>query len=309
VTVALTLDELCRLAHHGSSGGVPRGGVPDWALGCFRRRSITYFTGATDTSTCVYWLQTRGLTADLRLPAGPPDARSLAAVEGGLASARWDGDRMVWSDWTSFQLHDRWPEPGILRRVGDCLIEHAPSGAYVEDWRVQPSPPGPLLGLRLIEERDADRGEVLHRGGGLVVCGRHAALVRGRPHPLPPGCALADIVGAGVQDRALARAALACEASYGTRAPDAGDFVVKASTDPEREGSALLALDGFTLDAVSGRVVQRAREDGRALERLFMLETAEFGFGFPIDTPATAEARGWLERESSTLLAAAVSPK
>jgi len=302
----MRLEELCARVRRPPPSA---GGAPAWALGCFRRRSITYFSGETDTSTRVYWLQTRGLTADLRLPAARPSGGALGDVEGGLASTRWDGERMSWSDWTSFQLHDRWPEPGVLRRVGDCLIEHAPSGAYVEDWRFQPSSPGPLLGLRLVEERDAERGagEVLHRGGGLVVCGPHAAFVRGRPRPLPvaEGRTLADVARAGATDRALLRAALACEASYGTRTSDDDPFVVEASTDPRREGGTLLALDGFTLDGTGERVVQRAREDGRAIERVFTVETAEPDFAFPVATPATPDARRWLEREAGLLLAAA----
>jgi len=46
------------------------------------------------------------------------------------------------------------------------LIEYAPSGAYVEDWRLQPSGDGPLIGMSLLEERDAKTGQVTHRGGG-----------------------------------------------------------------------------------------------------------------------------------------------
>jgi hypothetical protein len=319
----MTLDELVALAQRASREVPSGGGAPDWALGCFKRRSITFFSGATDTSTQVYWLQTRGLTADLRLPGDRPAAGGLgmsgdptidtwlglAIAEGGLARSSWNGQRMTWSDWTSFQLHDKWPEPGVLRRVGDCLIEQAPSGAYVEDWRFQPTGAGPLLGLRLTEERDLDRGEVLHRGGGLVVCGRHAAFVRGRPNPLPQGRALMDVVKAAANDRPLLRAAFAFEASYGTRAPDGSAFAIHASTDPRREGGPLLAMEGFSLDLPRRRVVQHAREDGRTLERLFTLDTAEADFPFHLETAVTPEARRWLEREADTLLAAATSPR
>src|SRR5688572_5829993 len=83
----------------------PGAGVPEWVLGCFRRRSITYFTGAEDARTEVIWLQSRGLTADFRR--APPrvavtsraelsrlgldDLLALSRVEGGLARTRWDG--------------------------------------------------------------------------------------------------------------------------------------------------------------------------------------------------------------------------
>jgi hypothetical protein len=269
---------------------LPRRGpsVPDWTLGCFRRRSITFFDGRTDDATRVYWLQSRGLTADLRLSPGRPDRAladctaaeraALAEVEGGLAATRWDGELMSWSGWTAFQTRDKWPEPGILRRVGDCLIEHAPSGAYVEDWRLQPSAPGPLVGLRLVEERLGD--QVVHRGGGLIVCGDHAALVLGRPH-----------LGA--------EALFAFEASYAVRR--GGELVVVASTLPEREGQPLLPEDGFTLDG--DRVVQRIGPR----QRLFTVDTLEARHTFRPETSATAEARAWLARESGTLLAHARS--
>ncbi len=104
----------------------------------------------------------------------------LVQAEGGTAQTEWNGASMRWLGWQAFQLRDKWPETGCLRRIGDCLIEFAPNDAYVEDWRLQPSSPGPMIGLQLIEERVPATGKVTHRGGALVVCGDHAALVRGR---------------------------------------------------------------------------------------------------------------------------------
>jgi len=297
----MTLEDLVALAHRRCLAACRDGGAPAWTLGCFKRRSITFFSGITDDSTQVYWLQTRGLTADLRLPAGRRLAGDAAAIEGGLARARWDGQRMTWFDWTSFQLHDRWPEPGVLRRVGDCLIEHAPSGAYVEDWRFQPSATGLLLGLRLLEERDVDRHEVRHRGGGLVVCGQHAAFVRGRARSLPAGGRLADVLRDAGGDPSVLGAAFAFEASYARREPSGG-FTVVASTDPRRRGASLLQLDGFEIDPTDGGVVQRVREDGRGLERRFTLDTAVPDFEFRLDTFAAPEAHSWLAGEADALL-------
>jgi hypothetical protein len=139
---------------------VPDQSVPGWTLGCFRRSSISFFSGESDHSTLVLWLQSCGLTADLRLDPDRPKLRTreelfdlslealtrLAAAEGGLSPSRFTPSEgaqdaelsgvMTWLDWTAFQTHAKWPEPGLLRRVGDCLIEFAPSGAYVEDWRL-----------------------------------------------------------------------------------------------------------------------------------------------------------------------------
>jgi hypothetical protein len=313
----VTLDELVGRCARVAAGG----GVPVWTLGCFRRRSITFSTGASDAETRVMWLQSRGLTADLRLPAGYPRLTgaaplaelgpevlvALAEAEGGLARTLWDGRAMSWSDWTSFQTHDRWPEPGLLARVGDCLTEHAPSGAYVEDWRLQPSAGGPLIGLRLIEERDADAGRVRHRGGGLLVCGDHAALVRGRPAPLPLTGTIAEIVRAHGRDRSLMRAVFAFEASYATRSGD-GTFIVGASTDPLRIGHALLDPTGFAHDERDGVVIQRTHEGGAPVERLFTIDTLEANVAFPLATEASAEGQRWLAREGPALLARARRP-
>jgi hypothetical protein len=305
-----SLLELC--ARLGPRG---HGGVPPWTYGCFRRRSITYFTGQSNTTTQVFWLQSRGLTADLRLPAGlprierlaqasPADLLALAECEGGLARTAWQpsaetalAGTMAWSDWTALQLHDKWPEPGRLCRVGDCLVEHAPSGAYVEDWRLQPSADGPLVGLHLLEERSLDGAVVHHRGGGLVICGDHAALVRGRPAPLPTALRLDDFVRAHLHDEGALAAAFACEASYGVRGP--GGFTVTASTNPGRQGQALLDLDGFAYDQARDLVVQRSLREG--VERLFSIDTLAAQVSFSPATPATPEAEAWLLREGRTL--------
>src|SRR5271166_782727 len=216
----MTLQELAGLACAQRSGA-----APDWMLGCFRRRFITYYTGASDTSTEVYWLQSRKLSAEVRIPARRPDPRgrasygdysheelkALADVEGGIAETAWDGEIMHWSSLVAFQLHQKWPEPGLLRRIGDCMMEFAPSGAYVEDWRLQPSRPGPVVGLRLLREFNVESGAVTHSGGGLVVCGDHAALVLGRPRALPPCGRVSELIrdsaGSSLQD------VFSCEAS------------------------------------------------------------------------------------------------
>jgi hypothetical protein len=315
----MDLMELC--AMHGSAP--MSGGVPAWTLGCFRRRSITFFNGDSDDSTLVVWLQSRGLTADLRLAADRPKPKTrealgdlslaeltrLAEVEGGISHTRFEptasgielAGTMNWPDWTSFQLHAKWPEPGVLRRVGDCLIEYAPSGAYVEDWRLQPSGDGPLVGLRLLEERSGKSGQVLHRGGGLVIAGEHALLVRGRAVELPPAERLAELLERALGDRRLLDAIFGFEASYARR-DGTGRYVVAASTSPWREGQLLLALDGFSLE--DGTVVQKAREASGVVERRFRIDTLEPSYEDWLATPATSAAVDWLATEASTLLRA-----
>jgi hypothetical protein len=301
-------------------GGVAAGTAPaaDWACGCFFRRSITFFDGRTDATTQVVWIQSRGLTFDLRILPGRPRLRGLddlprasvdelvllAEAEGGLATSTFTvGSRaltgtMDWGCWVRAQIHDGWPEPGELCRAGDCLIEFAPSGAYVEDWRAQPSAPGRLLGLTLLTEIDVETGAVLHAGGGLVVAGDHVGLVRGRPSPLPSAPRLTDLVREHAADLDSLRRVFAFEASYATGAAD-GTYVVRASTLPFRENEAL-GLDGFSLEK-DGVVVQRFLEQGRRRERRFRVETNE-PFPATVATPAESSAERWLDAEASTLL-------
>ena len=175
----------------------PEKSVPDWMLGYYKRRSITFANGTTDLSTHVCWFQSRNFTIDLRLPVdsrpgmaeewdapGVAERQTLADYEGWEALCDWHGDTLSWHTVTSLQVNNRWPEPAILKRIGNCMIEFAPSGAYVEDWRLQPSEPGPLIGLRLIEEREVISGRLRHQGGGLIVCGDYAAMVLGRANPV-----------------------------------------------------------------------------------------------------------------------------
>lgn len=278
--------------------------VPIWTLGSWRRRSITFANGSTDLGTRVFWLQSGGLTADLRLPARrfeTTSALACALLEGGAARTAWDGTRMSWSEWTSFQLHDKWPEPAHLTRIGDCLIEIPPSGIYVEEWRLQPSEPGLLAGLRLIEERDVQSGAVLHRGGCLIVTGDHAALVKGRPRPLHGATSVKHHVEQNLGNAAVLTDIFAFEASYATRSVD-GAFVVAASTRQEHEEHSVIELTGFSLEAATGRVRQAVREGGRDVERLFEIDTLEEQHAFPLTTRASESATRWLSNERETLL-------
>jgi hypothetical protein len=275
--------------------------APDWLIGCFRRRSITFFSGQCDASTEVYWLQTRGICADIRVSPHRPRARGrvslhdfteselalLAQAEGGAARTKWNGASMRWFGWQAFQLHDKWPETGCLRRIGDCLIEFAPNDAYVEDWRLQSSSPGPVLGLQLIEERVPKTGKVTHCGGALIVCGDHAALVRGRPG------------GAQIPELEL----FSCEASYAVRDPASGDFTIALSTNPLREGQILCIHDGFELDHEAQQVRQRVEVDGELRERVFTVDTLEPQHHFRRSSDVSAGTAAWMASEAETLLA------
>jgi hypothetical protein len=315
----MTLGELARTSGHEASRS-----APDWLIGCFKRRAITFFSGETDVETSAYWLQTRGLSADIRVQPDRPDVAgrsslhdcdssefaALVASEGGVSETEWDGERMKWLGWTAFQLHSKWYESGRLFRIGDCLIEIEPNGAYVEDWRLQASGDGPVIGLSLVQEKVCATGRITHHQGGLIVCGDHAAFVRGRPNGGMLQGRLSDIVGAGAGlSRSIVDEIFSCEASYATRVSGQDSFTVCLSTNPLREGAELISLDGFSYDPVTKLVTQEAEECGVLLERTFTVDTIEPSFRTQLSTPVTRQVHDWLQQESDTLLAYAELPR
>lgn len=289
-----------------------QGGVPDWMLGYFKRRSISFANGLTDSTTHVCWFQSRHFTIDLRLPleqVQPPprnwdeysadELRIMANYEGWEALSDWNGQSLSWHSETAFQLHNRWPEPALLQRVGNCMIEFAPSNAYVEDWRLQPSAAGPLIGLRLIDELDLDSGAVRHRGGGLIVCADYAAMVLGRAQE-PDGDSLRDEVAAAFGDAERHAELFNFETSV-AQGSLADGYVVSLSTCPGRVGQSLLPLDGFEYVPEQQLVLQQLTVDGVRCERRFAIDTIEPMVPFSQATAWTPEAQSWFSQESPTL--------
>jgi len=297
-------------------------GVPDWMLGYFKRYSISFANGETDLHTQVCWLQSRNFTIDLRLPIAAEqlpvkdwaeysaeELCQLGNYEGWEALCDWEGDVLSWRDTdTSLQFHNRWVEPGILKRFGNCMIELAPSGAYVEDWRLQPSAPGVLAGLRLLEERNLATGEVRHRGGGLIVCGDYAGLVLGRSHsitPAQPYNALRSMAVAAQGQAEQLAALFNFETSVAQGSLQDG-YQVILSTQPGRVGQSLCTLDGFELvdgtTAIEGGQVRQILDcDGIPCERIFTIDTLEPRGDFSISTGFTPAAETWFAREAQTL--------
>ena len=158
---------------------LPKGTIPTSLLGSFRRKSITFANGLTDESTVVYWFQSNSFTIDLRLTA--KNETDLTQRQGWIGDTQWDEAKQLlsWNVHESYQPRNQWPEPGKLYMIGNSIIELAPSGAYVEDWRQQ-SHSGPLLGLRIRKMRDNTSGEVFPMEGGMIVAGQHIAFSRAR---------------------------------------------------------------------------------------------------------------------------------
>ncbi|MCY1409662.1 hypothetical protein D9M71_250180 [compost metagenome] len=292
----------------------PAESVPDWMLGYFKRRSISFANGQSDIDTHVCWLQSRNFTIDLRLPlerdqvAAKPLAQCSAAelqvlanYEGWAAPCSWQGETLRWHGGTSLQLNNRWPEPAQLKRIGDCMIEFAPSGAYVEDWRLQASEPGPLIGLRLLEERAVQGGALRHQGGGLIVCGEHAAMVLGRSQAFEGGgLPLRDWAARYQADPSLLATLFNFETSVAKGSLDAG-FSITLSTRAERLHQPLLPLDGFQWLGDGRHLLQTLRVDGVLCQRTYAIDTLERQVGFAQATALTPEAASWFVQESPSL--------
>tara|TARA_Y100000589_G_scaffold330762_1_gene381491 strand:+ start:7550 stop:8407 length:858 start_codon:yes stop_codon:yes gene_type:complete len=275
--------------------------------GCFRRRSISFANGQTDTDTRVFWLQSRSLTIDLRLPvveqqvADGDDRQKQADYEGWYAHTLWDGSHLRWQGGTGYQLHNRWPEPAILQRIGNCMLEFAPSSAYVEDWRLLSGQPGPLIGLELVSETDLNTGTKSPRQGALIICGQYAGLVLGRSSPVQhEGESLKQLLASPSLTEGEKRNLLAFEASVAMGSLEEG-FTVYHSLHLSRLQQPLTSLTGFEYAAKPGYLIQRTQDGERAVERLFRIDCHEREYPFLLSTPASQESMEWFNREAPTL--------
>ena len=263
---------------------------PQHLLGAFRRKSITFANGLTDETTAVYWFQSRSFTIDLRLPDGA--ATGVTERQGWVGDTLWDHDsqQLSWHTATSYQPRNQWPEPARLHFIGNSVIEFAPSGAYVEDWRQQAST-GPFLGLRLVARIDDATGERLAMDGGLVLAGAHAAFACSRRPELDARWQdLADLDQA-LLDKRVTRGEIE---SYEVSVAMDGAAITH-TTQPWRMGQALLAGD-FRIDR-DGSIILDA--SGHSL--CFDLDVYVPDFAFGQRTEVTTDALAWQEREKAHL--------
>lgn len=305
----MTLDEIAAAA---PQSNIRR--VPEWALGCVQRRSITMATGIEDALTRVFWVQAHGMTGDIRIhPGRPPLAADtklstldretltlLASVEGGIATTSWKAPVMSWANWIGFQPYDKYPEPGVMHRIGDCMIEFAPSGAYVEDWRFQPSQPGLLAGLRLEFETNT-KNDTYARGGGLVVAGDHAIRTLARRDELPDGTRAQDFVRASIDPVAALARVFDCITDYMVR--DGAFWIIAASTDPRREGLRVALTGDLSRGTDPSTLVETVTGTPGISQRLWRIDSLEADYAFSQSTPLGPDQHAWLDREADTLLA------
>lgn len=227
--------------------------VPDLMLGCWRRAWIEFSDGTLDDTSSVTWLQTPSLMADVRIAADRPDLAARAGLhectvdelralahsdassgytECGPVVIGRDGLRAATATWhtrghgVNYQPVSAFPEPGLMTWSNDATVmfERAPSGAYVEEWRLVPGSRDPLTVTYLGDD-------VFYRAGDIAV------FVRDRTIPIPRLARLPELLDEYQHDRPTLEALLDCEFSVAARIGD--DWLITTSTLPWREGTVL----------------------------------------------------------------------
>lgn len=268
---------------------------PSRLLGAFRRKSITFCNGLTDETTVVYWFQSRSFTLDLRLPNGA--ATSVPDRQGWVGDTRWDdaARQLSWSINRSYQPRNQWPEAAALRFIGNSILEFAPSGAYVEDWRQQ-SVRGPLLGLRLVSLLDESTGQSHAMDGGLIVAGENAAFAQSRLPAVDDALRGVPSLAEALADGLVTHRDVE---SYEVSVAIAGPAITH-STQPEQVGGTI-GLGDFHIDS-DGSVILSKTDGGTPFRLRFLVDCFVPDFAFDSATPCTAEARQWIERERDHLM-------
>lgn len=247
--------------------------VPDHLIGCWKRHSIAFNDGTVDLTTRVLWLQTASGVADIRISAERPDLRHRTGLtdcsrDELLALAEQDCFCMttlfdatttpyataLWPislDLFRFQPVVSFPEPGWLewKDNGSVMIEYAPSGAYVEDWRLAEK--NPAFAIHLMKTEN-DVTECLY------VTGNHAVRARSRRHPIAQQLPLVEVVRGLGDDLGTIREMLDCEFSYAQRNAASEDYIVELSTFPWLEGQSLNL--GWISGIAPGQVTARDSE-------------------------------------------------
>jgi hypothetical protein len=110
------------------------------------------------------------------------------------------------------------------------MIERAPSGTYIEDWRLQ-------------SRSRSFAAHLTKRGAATTTClyvaGEHAIYARNRRVALPPHKTLLEIARDAQYQRDRVEELVDCEFSYARRAQAGEDYDIVLSTLPWREGKPL----------------------------------------------------------------------
>ncbi|TWC28029.1 hypothetical protein FBY03_14111 [Pseudomonas sp. SJZ079] len=225
--------------------------VPESYIGVWQRTLLQTAAG-DDTDTRVFWLQSRRLHVDLRIPLDRPvfpaglglhevsreQALALAQQGGFAGSTQVDGELCRWQREIDYRPPALTADVGVMRfAAADTLLEDCQHGRYHERWQRLPDSLGGSQGFRL--EQVGPPGAA-PRIAYLLVCGAYFAFVRSREVALPAGANLQSLVEAAQQPQERV-ALLDCEVSFGQRDGQAASWQIELSTLPLREGTTLFA--------------------------------------------------------------------
>ncbi|RVU39651.1 hypothetical protein EOI86_10630 [Hwanghaeella grinnelliae] len=224
-----------------------RGPVPDRYRGLWRRRLLIDADGSRDADTIVWWLQTRQLFADIRLPGdraslagatcyadlGAEGLSCLTRQEGFAGVLEWTNTACAWRRQIDFRPLPGPPDEGWMDEAEDGLmIERGIHRGYLEEW-VQSIPKDAAMDEWLWH--DGWGGATVLRLGNVFMLAEDR-----RPAPPRPETFEDDVLAAIGNETALS-ALLDCEISYGRVEAD-GSWRIALSTIPWREGQTVAPL-------------------------------------------------------------------
>lgn len=212
--------------------------VPDAYLGVWQRLLLRT-PQAEDTTSEVYWLQTRDWHADIRVPADRPacsgktsleqldhvELLGLSTQQGFAGVTEVVGDICRWHRKIDFQPPAGFNDVGRMQfETTNRVLEFGIEQDYFEIWqRLPDSVTNPWLNIRYADTGSADRTPSLIQIG----IGKYFVHVRPRSNFLPGAEAPTDI-------DALRRW-VDFEISFGAQTAD-GNKLILRSTHPWREG-------------------------------------------------------------------------
>jgi hypothetical protein len=289
----MNLLELCHYLAPTDLGSIL---LPHAVLGAFRRKSISFFNGATDEKTIVYWFQSASFTIDLRLK----DSKNTPILQrqGWIGETLWDTEQQLLS-WqlaahANYQNHIQWPEPAKLHCIGNCILEFSPSNAYVEDWRQQASQ-GMYLGLRLDQAIHLESNIPVQLDAGLIICGDWVAYAQSRlpqnQQALASFSHLDQVNQAGIDLEHINQ----FEVSVGSLSTG-----VRFSTQNQRVQQPFVLDDFEVLDCQTLLQIKEIAGENYAL--YFKVDLYQPHYQFQTQTATSVDSQTWLTDEAEHLL-------
>ncbi|WP_097461035.1 hypothetical protein [Mangrovitalea sediminis] len=208
--------------------------VPASYLGVWQRTLLRTSEGVEDRTTRVFWMQTRMLHADIRVPdPEPQDGAGRARLAGFAGLTQVRGERCQWHRLIDFHPNSG-QDIGRMQFINSEEVhERALDDSYLEVWQRLPDSRGETQAQWL---RAADKPE---RHACLLLAGDYFLFAADRPEPLSPGVSLETRLS--VVDPSHSEKLLAFELSFGRIREGSRPWRIDLSSLPGRAGQALVS--------------------------------------------------------------------